>query len=82
LPSKKTDEFKRVLEDRIAEAQRMIATSDSTASFAFDAGGGAELHLGHRCGLRPVQLDWLATNHAHNPHNTFRYSSTIMWTFR
>jgi hypothetical protein len=56
--------------------------SDSTASFAFDAGGGAELHLGQRWGLRPVQLDWLATNHAHNPQNTLRYSSTIVWRFR
>jgi hypothetical protein len=56
--------------------------SDSTASFAFDAGGGAELHLGDRWGLRPVQLDWLATNHAHSPQNTFRYSSMITWRFR
>jgi opacity protein-like surface antigen len=60
---------------------RMGVNSDSTSSFAYDFGGGTEIRLSRHWSVRPVQLDWLGTSHAHRSQNNLRYLSNVAWRF-
>jgi outer membrane immunogenic protein len=58
--------------------------SNSSAGFAYQAGGGADLDLSHRFRWRIGEADYLLTtfnNGSNNHQNNLRISSGIVWRF-
>jgi opacity protein-like surface antigen len=50
-------------------------------SFAFALGGGFDYALAQHVALRPVQLDYIRTDHASSGQNNFRYSVGLTFKF-
>jgi hypothetical protein len=58
-----------------------LGVSASESDFAWAAGGGADVSVNKRFGVRVAQLDFLQTRVAGNSQNNFRYSAGIVLKF-